>query len=69
MADNYTITSTRQTNVYSPSTGFAPAVEVYFSTPKVGSGSVTVPLSAFDPETVAQLVEERVATLEAIHAL
>lgn len=70
MADRYTITGTRQTQVFQPGSGFVRAIEVGFTTPNGFAGTVQVPeAAANDAAKVDQLVCAYIDKIDAIHNL
>lgn len=66
---NYTITAQRQTTIIDNGGQLVGVMEVKFRTPAGVVGMVDVPLKEYTVDKVRQLVEERVSTIEAVHAL
>lgn len=69
MSDNFSITGQHQTSMLDPAGRFTQVIEVTFSTPGVGTGTIEVPVSDYNADRVRDLVRERVAHMEAVHQL
>lgn len=69
MADTWKVTGQRQTTSLSSGGTFATVMEVTFTTTSGVTGNITVPLSQYNPENVATLINARVAQIDAVHAL
>lgn len=68
MAESWQVVSQRQSSVLSGNT-FEDAMIVTFKTASGTTGSVTVPLSQYNAENVASLINQRVAAIDAVHSL
>lgn len=70
MADNYTVTSQRQTTVLMPNRRLQQVIEVEFDIPKAGvSRHVDIPVDQFTPETVKAAIEKVVEATLQVHNL
>ena len=70
MASNFRIVDQRQTTDLTSSGQFRDVMEVSFETiPYDLPGTMLVPLNQYNPESVAQLVSARAASMIAVHNL
>lgn len=63
------VTAQVQRSVIGPSGQIVPSVEVHFLTDDGTAGTVTVPKSAFNAETVKERIDSYVAHLDAVGGL
>lgn len=68
MADNYKVTSQRQTQKMIGST-LQPAMDVTFETLDGTVGSVSVPVAQYSADNVHKAIEARVSEIEKVAAL
>lgn len=68
MAESWQVVSQRQSSVLVGGT-FEDAMIVTFKTASGTTGSVTVPLSQYTADNVAQLIDQRVEAIDAVHAI
>lgn len=66
---NYRIVNQLQTVDFTPGGQFLDVMEVTFEIPSGAQGTVKIPLRDFQPEAVAQVVNERAATMQRIEEL
>ena len=69
MAQGWKIVAQRQTTDLTPDGRFLDIMEVTFETDEGVTGKVNVPVSAYNPDNVAQLVSARAAAISAVHNL
>lgn len=70
MPNNWRVTGQRQTSTLNGAGGFTDVIEVSFETiPEGVAQKINVPLNLYSPEYVAAQVDQRVATIQAIHNL
>lgn len=69
MADNWTVTSQRQTTQITSGGRFQDVMEIHFVTTQGVEGSVRVPLGQYNPDTVHRLISSYVENIDAIHNL
>lgn len=70
MADNFQVTAQRQTNSVDAQGAVVPVMVVSFQVlPSGVTGSVDVPIAAYNADTVRSMIEARVAQIEAVHQL
>lgn len=69
MAENWHVTSQRQTTALSSGGTFQDVMEVTFETTSGTTGSVRVPLSQYNPANVKSAIEARVEQIDAVHQL
>lgn len=68
MADNFKVTSQRQTQSMIDGQ-FVPAMEVTFKTTTGVIGTVVVPIGAYTPDMVRSAIEQRVSQIDAVSNL
>lgn len=69
MATAYTIDSQRQIKSLTPGNQFIDAMEVRFTTSNGTHGMVTVPLSKYTADYVAEVINEYVDRINAVESL
>ena len=70
MAADYTITDQRPVTASTAGGVFVPSMEITFVTkPNAQPGRVTVPISAYTPDHVNEIVTAAARNIEAVHAL
>lgn len=69
MADNYSVTSQRQTSRLSPGGQFEQGMEVRFRTVTGTDGMVFIPLSRYNAENVHAAIADYVAHIDAVNQL
>lgn len=69
MADNFTVTSQRQTQQLTPDGRFVDVIEVNFQIPSGNTGTVSIPVANYAPDYVKQVIEERANKMIAVEQL
>lgn len=69
MGKAFTVLSQRQSEDMTADSRFIDVITVTFETPLGHVGSIKVPVRDYEPQTVKDLITERVAVLDAVHQL
>lgn len=70
MANTWRVTGQRQTTTLDGNGQFRDVMEVSFETlPEQISGKITVPLNVYSEDTVRNAIDERAASMQAVHRL
>lgn len=69
MAEGYRVVGQQQRTTLDPAGHFVEVVEVTFTTDHGVTQSITVPVARYNVATVKQMIEERLAHIDAIHTL
>lgn len=70
MANNWRVTGQRQSSTLDGNGQFRDVMEVSFETlPEGTAGKVSLPLNTYNEETVRDMIDARVAIMQAVHNL
>lgn len=69
MADGWSIVAQQQTTDLTPDGRFQEVMRITFQTTEGVTGTLTVPISEYNPQHVQELISARAAAIKAVHNL